>query len=334
MPEHKKPLIRYHVIDRCIRNTARRYSFDDLLEEVNNDLQFRGLEPVGKTTFYQDIKDMRLEFRAPIETYWYDRKKYYRYSDEDYSFRNQPLNQGEIDHLRDSAMILNRFAGIPGFEWIEELVSKLELGTFKDVNDPTVISFETNEFLKGREFIGPIFKAIVHKKVLDIRYQTFTADTERTHRLHPYHLKEYDSRWYLFGYYQRRDALLPLSVDRIIEVKEVENVAFIENKQFNFEEYFEDIIGIRRESAEPERIRLRFDPKMAPYVKTKPLHGSQKKIQENEDGYLEVEIEVIPNFELDALIFSFRDGVEVIESQGYRNHIRTLLEGTLGLYES
>ena len=158
MPENKKPLIRYHIIDRCIRNTGRMYAYEDLITEINDELSFRGFEPIGKTTFYQDIKDMQVEFQAPIETYWYDRKKYYRYSDPKYQFGNQPLNQGEVDHLKESAMILSRFSGIPGFEWIDEVISKLELGTYEHVNNPAVISFQANEYLKGREHIGPVIQ--------------------------------------------------------------------------------------------------------------------------------------------------------------------------------
>ncbi len=333
MPEHKKPLIRYHVIDRCIRNTARRYAFEDLLSEINQELVYRNLEPIGKTTFYQDIKDMQLEFNAPIETYWHNRKKYYRYTDDDYAFGNQPLNQGEVEHLRDSVMILNRFSGLPGFEWIDDLISKLELGTYDEVNDPTVISFESDEFLKGKEFIGPLFKAILDKKVLDIGYRTFSSDSDRVHRIHPYHLKEYDSRWYLFGLYKRKDSLIPLSVDRIVGISEAKQEEYIPNSNYNFSEYFEDIIGIRRDPGDVKKIYLRFNSIMAPYVLTKPLHGSQKIVRKHDDGVLEISIEVIPNFELDRLIFSFRNGVEVTGPEDYRSHIKVLLEESAVNYQ-
>lgn len=333
MPESKKPLIRYQMIDRCIRNTGQQYDFQKLLTEINEDLADRNLEPIGKTTFYQDIKDMQVEFGAPIETYWRNRKKYYRYSDPDYGFGNQPLNQGEIEHLRDSVTILNRFSGIPGFEWIDEVASKLEVGTFDSQSRGKNISFESNEFLEGKEHIGPLFNAISNYQVLRITYQTFTSFEVKVHTIHPYHLKEHDSRWYVFGLYPKRDALLALSVDRIKKIEVLEEEPFIKNKEYDFEEYFEDFIGIRRDSDQLERVILHFNALMAPYVKTKPIHGSQKKVEEFEDGSLTISLDIIINFELENLLFSFKDNVQVLGPEKFKNRFKTILKNALSLYK-
>ena len=49
----------------------------------------------------------------------------------------------------------------------------------------------------------------------------------------------------------------------------------------------------------------------APYVLTKPIHGSQKKKKHDENGLI-LTIEVIPNIEFEKLILSFGDKVKVV----------------------
>ena len=67
-------------------------------------------------------------------------------------------------------------------------------------------------------------------------------------------------------------------------------------------------------------IQLRFTPEQAPYIKTKPIHGSQKVISEGADGFV-VQIEVIPNYELESLILSFGFGCEVISPVEFRKRM-------------
>jgi predicted DNA-binding transcriptional regulator YafY len=334
MPENKKPLMRYRAIDRCLTNTGRRYGYDELIEEVNNDLAYRNLQPIGKTTLYSDLKDMELEFNAPIEKYRDGNRVFYKYSDPEYSFSNQPLNQEEIEHLKDAALILSRFSGVPGFEWIDEVTSKLELGTFQEVGDPNVISFESNEFLKGKEFIGPLFHAINNHQVLEIKYQTFEGDEEKKHIVHPYHLKEYDNRWYVLGYFPKRNDLITLSVDRINEILILRNETFIENKQYDFVAHFEDLIGIRKEKdVESVKIKLKFSAFMSNYITTKPVHGSQKVISRESDGSLIIQIDVIPNPELENHLFSYKDHVEVLEPAFFRKKIQETYNKAMAQYE-
>ncbi|MEQ8925452.1 MAG: WYL domain-containing protein [Fulvivirga sp.] len=335
MPDNKKPIIRYSVIDQCIRNTARDYTLMDLMESVNESLIYRGLEPVkSRTTVYNDLTDMELDFQAPIEKVQKGGKVIYKYSNQDYSFGNQPLNMDEIEHLKDAVLILSRFSGLPGFEWIDELVSKLEIGTYEEAGDPNVVSFESNEFLKGKEHIGPLFKAIIKKRVLEIRYRKFESEEEKTHLIHPYHIKEFDNRWYVFGHLPKHDVLIPLALDRIIDISVLDGVEFIENKKYDFTEYFEDIIGIRKEdNTTPIRIKLKFSPLMSEYVATKPLHGSQKKVSLDDNGSLIISIEVIPNFELENLIFTFKDEVEVLEPDSLRNRVKEIIKAMMAKYQ-
>jgi predicted DNA-binding transcriptional regulator YafY len=71
----------------------------------------------------------------------------------------------------------------------------------------------------------------------------------------------------------------------------------------------------------------------APYVITKPLHHSQKVIEENERG-LTIELALQINFELEKEILGFGDGVEVLAPLKLRKVIQGRLSRALKYYQS
>ncbi len=79
-------------------------------------------------------------------------------------------------------------------------------------------------------------------------------------------------------------------------------------------------------------IHLKVDLQLAPYIKTKPLHGSQKKIEENET-YVIFSLDVIPNFELEKLILSFGEQMEVLSPIEFREKIKSRLTKSVNIYD-
>ncbi len=132
------------------------------------------------------------------------------------------------------------------------------------------------------------------------------------------------------------DALKKLSIlalDRMTLILDAD-IPYLPNTAYDFDEYFEDIIGVtRHENAEMQLIKLAFDVQIAPYILSKPLHGSQKVVSKNDSG-LVVSIEVIPNYELETLILSYGDRVKVIAPESFQLIMRTRLGKAVGLYES
>ena len=79
----------------------------------------------------------------------------------------------------------------------------------------------------------------------------------------------------------------------------------------DFIEYFEDIIGVTIQNEIVSDIVLKVDKTLIPYITTKPLHGSQK-IKETGNNF-EVYLKLIPNYELETLILSFGEKMQVLE---------------------
>lgn len=296
-------------------------------------LEEEGTEGIGRTQLYKDLNDLEFStYKAPIERVKDGRKIYFKYSDPDYSILKQPLNEEEASQIKSALMVLSRFKGMPQFEWVHEIIPRIEQSFgLKSEAKREIISFDSNEFLTGIEHVGPLFNAILYKKVVEISYQTFYSEESTVFLLQPLHLKQYNNRWFLFSHNLERTALTTLALDRILEIKETTN-AYQEVEDIDFTEHFDDVVGVTvMEGKTCEIIILKFTPRQAPYVLTKPIHGSQKKVKMDEDG-LTISLELIPNYELEKVILEFGETVEVLEPIYLRERIRDRLEEALERY--
>src|SRR5438046_1008484 len=147
MPPNRNAQLRYQVINQCLRNRGRKWTWKDMLERVNTALyeDNPNSQGVGKTIFYEDLKDIEYRiYKADIERIKEGRTTYLRYRDPTYSINNQPLNETEISQLKAAIAVLSRFKGLPQFEWIHEIIPLVEakVGLVKTEQD--VLSFETN----------------------------------------------------------------------------------------------------------------------------------------------------------------------------------------------
>jgi predicted DNA-binding transcriptional regulator YafY len=334
MPVNKNAIIRFNVLDKCFSNTGRKYFFDDLLREVNDAL----FEEDPKSTGIQirqlreDIRFMKSDagFAAPIEAYRVGKKAYYRYDDPNFSINKSPLNKTELDQLKSALAILQRFEGSPEFEWVNEIGPMLRDQFGLRESEEKIISYDSNIDYSGYEHIAPLFNAISNKQVLWMKFRSFQGE-EFEYEFHPYHLKQYNNRWFVFGRNCPMDNnQWNVPLDRIVEFKEIDG-AYIPNKT-DWEDYFYDIIGVTKPlEGEVETVELEFSKDQAPYVKTKPIHPTQRA-SELEDGRLLVKIKVIPNYELEKTILGFGEQVKVLAPESLKISIKDRIVKSSLLY--
>ena len=336
MAINKNAILRYQALDKCFRNTGRKYYIEDLLEACSKALyDFDGSEDgIQRRQLFEDVKFMESEqgWSIPLDRVRDGKKMYYRYSDKDFSINSQPLNETESNQIKSALLILSRFKGMPQFEWVSEITTKISSGLDLEEGLGGIISFDSNEYLKGIDRLGDLFNAIHYKRALRIKYKPFKGKIDFEYEIHPYYLKQFNNRWFLFGLNKGVGKISNLALDRITEVSELKN-KFIENNIIDFTEYFEDIIGVTKpDKVELMKIDLLFSNNEAPYIITKPIHGSQKKIKLDENGLL-ISLEVIPNYELEKLLLSFGENVKVISPKLLRDRIKLRLGKSAEQYE-
>lgn len=335
MSTNKNALIRYQVLDRCFRNPGRNYYWQDLLEEVNEALRdYNGEESgIQRRQLFNDINFMESEtgWSVPLVRHKDGSRVYYRYEDPAFSINNQPLNEQEINELQSSLRLLWRFEGIPQLEALQEIIPRLGAG--KPVNAITpAVGFDQNPYLQGREMFGQLFNAIHYRQVLRLSYQDFKSESPYKITFHPAYLKQYNNRWFVFGRVEEWPyPVSNLALDRIKNLEQVP-IQTASPPDINWQEYFEDLIGVTRlEDQVCTRITIWCSPLTAPYIRTKPLHGSQRPVSDDETG-LTISIDVIPNPELYALLLSFGERIRVVSPESVRQEMIATLRRALDGY--
>ncbi len=337
MPANKNALIRYKTIDNCLRNRYRRWTIDDLVDACCDALyDMEGISKgVSLRTVQGDLQIMRsdkLGYYAPIEVY---DNKYYMYSDPNYSIMNMPMSQNDYQLMQEAVDMLRQLQDFDQFSEVADVVSRLQdrLAITQKRRKP-IIHFDNVANLKGLRLLNPLYNHIVCQQALHICYQPYKAEQPLQMTVYPYLLKEYRNRWFLFASKSEDMAIQILALDRIVGVEVVEDIPWQENPDFDIEHYFDDIIGVTKSvGAKPYVITFWASPTTRKYIETKPLHPSQKLLNENADGSCVFQIEVVINLEMFSVFMSYGNGVRILSPEKAANYLKGILVDAAKAYE-
>lgn len=336
MSVNKLALIRYKTIDSCLRNKMRKWTLEDLIKKVSDVLyESEGITSgVSRRTIQADLQVMRsdkLGYNAPIVV---KDKRFYAYSDPDYSIMQAPINDGDVDKLREVVGLLKQFNGFNYFDEMTEMIARLENSLHQKAHPGQHhIQFEGNRLLKGLEHLNPLYQAILQKKSLLIEYKSFRAAQSQQMICYPYLLKEYRNRWFLIARQQKKPDLATFALDRIIAFQELVKEKFEPYDGIDFGRYFDDLLGVTKSQKDrAHKVVLFVKKDQAPYVLTKPIHHSQALLSTAADG-ITIRIDVVLNFELEREILGFGDYMKVLYPRILASRIKRRLDAAAGYYD-
>ena len=337
MAQNKNALLRYKTIDRCLRNTGRRWTLQDLVDACSDALyEYEGKKDlVSVRTVQLDIQMMRsdkLGYEAPIEVY--DRK-YYRYSDPNYSISNRPLTEQDILALNRTIDLLRLYDEFDPYHEMVDVVNRLQDKVATATNRKPIVDFERNPDLKGLSFLNPLYDIIAFRTTINITYRSFNSREPREFILFPHMLKEYRNRWFLFGSRPGDMKIFNLALDRIVDFHPCPDIPFQDNPDFT-EDYFNDVVGVtKHERLVKATVKFIADNECASYILTKPLHHTQHLISKNkEDGSMTFEIpDIIINPELEKQFLSFGSGVRILSPASLVKKMRKIFRQGVTKYE-
>lgn len=316
MPTNKNAALRYLAIDKCLGKRPEGCQFLDLKNACEEALHKADLTDtnVSDRTLRADIRFMRSEagYNAPVESFRNNKGWFYRYTDPTFTICKRPLTHAEMDAVQQVLHILKR---IDGASILPELATALEGSLYEHNDEEKVISYQSNEYLTGINHLHKLYRHLVNKDVLSLRYRSFKNVETRESVFHPWYLKQYNNRWFLFGYDESMEQLevVNKAIDRIDSFERLPGRDY-KPCTIKWKDYFEDIVGVTRPSeGKIKKIELVISEARAPYIVTKPLHPSQKS-RHLEDGRLRVVLELIENRELRQMLYSL--GPDLIECKG------------------
>ena len=147
----------------------------------------------------------------------------------------------------------------------------------------------------GEEYLPAIIESLRDKHVLQVSYQNFVQAEPCTHSVEPYCLKMYRQRWYLIAYSRDRKGIRHFALDRVVAVQPTQE-PYTLPEEFDAEEYFKNVCGVTILKDKPEEIIVSVSEPQVEYIRTLPLHHSQKEIETHEK-YSVFSYYLIPNEE-------------------------------------
>ena len=172
----------------------------------------------------------------------------------------------------------------------------------------------------GGECLSTILEAMRDNSMLTFDYQPFWmgGNVSSLYNVEPYALKVFKRRWYLLGKYGG-NKLKIYALDRMTNI-DIEFNTFELPEDFSAEAYFSTCFGIFVGDEEPQIIRLRVNAQQAKYLRTLPLHSSQKE-EETTDSHSVFSYFLRPTFDFIQELLTMGERMEVLEPKPLRKEM-------------
>ena len=170
----------------------------------------------------------------------------------------------------------------------------------------------------GRELLPTILEAMRDNKMLTFSYKPYWVEDNHISNLYhvePYALKVFKRRWYLLGKYGD-SPLKVYALDRILDI-DIEFESFTLPADFDAESFFSSCFGIIVSDEDPQTIKLKVDAFQSNYLRSLPLHPSQKETERTEE-YSVFTYFLRPTFDFIQELLTLRETAEVLAPKELR----------------
>lgn len=293
---------RYIRLDQLLRD-SEGHTLEEILADTD-------LDCISKRTLQDNLKEFEEVFGADFDispNMYRGRERLWRYKDTNFSIFNQISKDVEI--IRKTIENLKYLAGDPRYDYIRFFLLGLEDGV---QNTNNIMSFDSNLEYQGLDKIEILAQAIIRHYPIKLTYKPYNGNAQEIN-VHPYHLRQYNKRWFLFGLNEEKQEIHNYPLDRIEGVEHLSKV--YKSVDIDFEVFFDEIVGVSNyKNSKVENVLLKVDNKSIDYIRTKPLHWSQAELKDrNTADFSYIQLKVKVNTELKMLLFSYSDAIEVLE---------------------
>lgn len=185
----------------------------------------------------------------------------------------------------------------------------------------------------GRDHLTTILEAMKQNCVVNIEYKAFVYSRSFKIPVEPYCVKLHENRWYMLGHNLSKDTIRLYGLDRIESV-EITDKEYRLPKGFSASEFFYNYFGIVADARiKPERIVLRADKNHTPYLKSSPLHHSQRLIEDNGE-YADFELYLAPTYDFVMKLLQVGAMIEVISPLSLRKTMKGWISDMNELYKN
>ena len=164
-------------------------------------------------------------------------------------------------------------------------------------------------------FLPEITTAMRENRRLAITYQSYEMQTAREFEIEPYALRYFGRRWYVLVHTDFHDSLRLYALDRMSDVK-ISDKLFKLPIDFSADDYFSRYFGMIVTDGKAENIQIKTTDTRAKYLRSLPLHRSQKEIANNL-----FELHVVPTDDFINAVRAMGTEVEVVSPDWVRKRL-------------
>ena len=185
----------------------------------------------------------------------------------------------------------------------------------------------------GNEYLTTIVQAMKENLKLKVVRQSFGQESPSTILIEPYGIKVFKKRWYLVGMPHSKESTMTYAFDRILQV-ELTNEHFDMPEDFDMSMLYHNSYGIlvQPDEYDVETVHLKVSAKHRHYLRTLPLHHSQKEIEKHEK-YSIFTVKVYPTLDFIQEILSYGDEVEVVSPKWVREDVASYARNLYKMYK-
>ena len=182
----------------------------------------------------------------------------------------------------------------------------------------------------GEQYLDVIIRAIKTNRRLLMGYKKFEAEGyEKV--VCPYAMKLFRQRWYLLALNDEGQMRI-YALDRMTMV-ELTDEPFEMPADFSAQTYFSEYFGVLTTDIPMAHVILRAHKWMPNYLRTLPLHHSQRELESTPD-YADFSYDIRPTSDFLGELLRHSDGIEVLQPLELREKMRQMIAETLKRYNT
>ena len=280
---------------------AGKISFEEIASKWNdtyiNDLH----QPLKLRTFHNHRRAILMQFGVVIEC---QRGTNLYYIDNPDALENDSINQWLLDSFAVSNLLMDN----------------------RSISDRILLE----DVPSGRYFLDIITSAMRDNCQMVIDYEDFFGNIIQGLKINPYFIRLFKRRWYVMAFVLQKKEIHRFGLDRIKHL-EVTESKFCYPKNFSPQEYYTDYYGVFHDK-KPITIRLKAYREKPHYIRSLPLHHSQREIETN-NNYTIFEYIIAPTYDFIQEILSHGNQLEVLSPDTFRQQIKAIIQEMHDFYE-
>lgn len=190
-----------------------------------------------------------------------------------------------------------------------------------------------NSIPSAHNHLAALLEAMRENHAVTITYCRFNRTESHKFAIEPYCVKLFEDRWYVLARNVQYDDLRIYGLDRIADL-EVMADTFRLPKDFSASDYFSNYYGIVTDKGmKPQRIVIRAYGSHIPYIKSLPLHHSQRLLEDNGE-YADFEFFLTPTYDFVMRLLHVGAMMEVISPETLRKTMKGWVSDMYNLYKN